>query len=132
PTEVAARVAARGLGGRTLVIFQPHRYSRTAALREEFGRCFGDADRVWILDVYAAGEAPIEGATGESLAESAKAAGARHVTYASDAHVAAAEAAEMARSGDTVITLGAGDITKLGDEVLAHLRRNAPTEGVRR
>jgi UDP-N-acetylmuramate--alanine ligase len=75
PTEIAATLAAaRQSGGRVLVIFQPHRYSRTAALKEEFGRCFGDADRVWVLDVYAAGEAPIEGASGRSLVEAAQAA----------------------------------------------------------
>jgi len=128
PTEIAATLAAaRGLGGNLLVIFQPHRYSRTAALREEFGACFGDADRVWILDVYAAGEAPIPGATAPSLVESARLHGARHVEHAPDGAAAAAAAAELARPGDTVITLGAGDVWKLGDEVLARLRRMTAT-----
>ncbi len=126
PTEIAATLAAaRGLGGRVLVLFQPHRYSRTAALREEFGACFGDADHVWILDVYAAGEAPIPGATAASLAESARAHGARHVEHAPDGPAAAAAAAAAARPGDTVITLGAGDVWRLGDEVLSRLRRSA-------
>ncbi|HKQ58400.1 MAG TPA: UDP-N-acetylmuramate--L-alanine ligase, partial [Candidatus Eisenbacteria bacterium] len=73
PTEVAATLAAaRGLGGRVLVLFQPHRYSRTAALRREFGGCFGEADRVWVLDIYAAGEAPIPGISARTLVESAR------------------------------------------------------------
>ena len=133
PTEIAATLAAaRGLGGRVLVIFQPHRYSRTAALKEEFGRCFGDADRVWILDVYAAGEAPVPGATGESLVESARSQGATHVQFAPDAAAAVAEIAAEARPGDLVITLGAGDVWKLGDEVLSRLRAASTPEGVRR
>ena len=133
PTEIAATLAAaRGLGSRVLVIFQPHRYSRTAALKEEFGRCFGDADRVWILDVYAAGESPLPGATGESLVESARAQGAPHVQFASDPAAAVAQIAAEARSGDLVITLGAGDVWKLGDEVLSRLRAASAPEGVRR
>ena len=133
PTEIAATLAAaRGLGGRLLVLFQPHRFSRTAALRHEFGGCFTDADRVWVLDVYPAGEQPIPGATGRSLVESAHERGHRQVEYALDASAAAAAIAAEARSGDTVITLGAGDVWKLGDEILSRLRRevSAP-EGAR-
>ena len=133
PTEIAATLAAaKGLGGRVLVIFQPHRFSRTAALKEEFGRCFGDADRVWILDVYAAGESPVPGATGESLVESARTQGATHVQFAPDAAAAVTAAVAEARSGDLVITLGAGDVWKLGDEVLSRLRAASAPEGVRR
>jgi len=134
PTEIEATLAAaKGLGGRVLVVFQPHRYSRTAALREEFGGCFGDADRVWMLDVYAAGESPIAGATAQSLVESAHARGARHVEHAPDPSAAAAAVAAEARPGDTVITLGAGDVWKLGEEVLSQLRRMSVTpEGARR
>ena len=133
PTEIAATLAAaKGLGGRVLVLFQPHRYSRTASLKEEFGRCFGDADRVWLLDVYAAGESPIPGATGESLAESARAQGAAHVHFAPDPAAAVTEIAADARPGDLVITLGAGDVWKLGDEVLSRLRAASAPEGVRR
>jgi UDP-N-acetylmuramate--alanine ligase len=124
PTEIAATLeAARGLGGRVLVLFQPHRYTRTASLREEFGACFGDADRVWILDVYAAGEAPIPGATAQSLAESARSQGSRQVEYAPDSAAAVAAAVAEARPGDTLITLGAGDVWKLGEEALSRLRR---------
>ncbi len=132
PTEVAATLAAaRQLGGRVLVVFQPHRYTRTAALREEFGRCFGDADRVWVLDVYAAGEAPIAGATGGAIAESARAQGARHVSYAASGPEAAEAAAREARPGDTVLTLGAGDVWKLADEILGRLGAAATAAGKR-
>jgi UDP-N-acetylmuramate--alanine ligase len=123
PTEVAATLAAaRQLGGRVLVLFQPHRYTRTAALREEFGRCFGDAARVWVLDVYAAGEPVISGIGGHTIADSARAQGATHVEHVPGGGAAAAEAvAREARAGDTVITLGAGDVWKLADDILARL-----------
>jgi UDP-N-acetylmuramate--alanine ligase len=133
PTEIAATLAAaKGLGGRVLVLFQPHRYSRTATLRDEFATCFGDADRVWVLDVYAAGETPIEGATGESLAQAAQSRGAAHVVHAPDPQRAAAEAAAAARPGDVVLTLGAGDVWKLADEVLRRLGEPAEVAGGRR
>jgi UDP-N-acetylmuramate--alanine ligase len=126
PTEVAATLqAARQLGGRVLVIFQPHRYSRTAALREEFGRCFGDADRVWVLDIYAAGEAPIEGVAGRTIVDAAQAQGASHVAYAASGADAAAAAVAAAGSGDTILTLGAGDISRLGDDIVQRLRAGA-------
>ncbi len=123
PTEIRATLAAaKGLGGRVLVLFQPHRYTRTAALAEEFGGAFTDADQVWVLDVYAAGEAPIAGVSAGTIVERAHALGAGHVAYAPDGSAAAAAAAQVARPGDVVITLGAGDVWRLGDEVLAHLK----------
>jgi UDP-N-acetylmuramate--alanine ligase len=122
PTEVAATLAAaRQLGGRVLVVFQPHRYSRTAALREEFGRCFGDADFVWVMDVYAAGEAAIEGVGGHTVVDAAHAHGDRQVQYAASGKEAVAAAVAAARPGDTVLTLGAGDVSKLADEVVRML-----------
>ncbi len=124
PTEIVATLAAaRGLGGRILVLFQPHRYTRTAALKREFGAAFGDADRVWVLDVYAAGESPIPGVNGNAVAESAREQGFDHVTFAADPAQAALEAAMEARPGDSVLTLGAGDVWKLGDRVLDHLKK---------
>ena len=132
PTEIAATLsAARGLGGRTLAVFQPHRYSRTAALRDEFGACFGDADRVWVLDVYAAGEKPIEGISGNTVVESARAHGASHVEYAPDPAAVAAAVAAEARAGDTVLTLGAGDVWRLGDDVLRRLGHPVESGGRR-
>jgi UDP-N-acetylmuramate--alanine ligase len=130
PTEIAATLAAaRPLGGRILVLFQPHRFTRTALLREEFGRSFQDADRVWIMDVYAAGEAPIPGISGRTLVESAAEQGAKHVAYAPDASSAIAAVVSEARPGDLVLTLGAGDVWKLGDEILSLLRSTVPAAG---
>ncbi|HTM56896.1 MAG TPA: UDP-N-acetylmuramate--L-alanine ligase [Candidatus Udaeobacter sp.] len=127
PTEISATLAAaRGLGGRLLVIFQPHRYTRTSALQSEFGAALADADRVWVLDVYAAGETPQEGISGRTVVERAAEAGARHVVFAGDPAAAAAEAAREARPGDIVLTLGAGDVWKLADRVLETLRGEIP------
>ncbi len=131
PTEIAATLAAaRGLGGRVLVIFQPHRYTRTAALAAEFGAALREADRVWVLDVYAAGESPIEGVSAATLVSQAK--GHRAIAHAPDPHAAAEQAAREARPGDVVLTLGAGDVWKLADEVLVHLRRGAGVAGASR
>ncbi len=130
PTEIAATLAAaRGLGGRVLVVFQPHRYSRTAALREEFGGCFGDADRVWIMDVYGAGETPLAGVTGESLARAAQERGAAHVRSAPTAGQAIEAVAAEARAGDVVLTLGAGDVSRLAEPLLESLRRPGAAAG---
>jgi UDP-N-acetylmuramate--alanine ligase len=127
PTEIAATLAAaRHAGGRVLVVFQPHRYTRTAALLEDFGGCFGDADRVWVLDVYAAGEAPIEGASGRAIAEAARRHGAAHVAYAASGAEAVAAAVDAASAGDMILTLGAGDISRLGDELVRQLQAGAP------
>ncbi len=130
PTEIRATLsAARAAGGRVLVIFQPHRYTRTAALAREFGEAFGDADRVWVLDVYAAGETPLPGVTGRSVVESAEAAGAHHVRFTADPADAVRGAVEAARPGDRVMVLGAGDVWKLAAEVLEGLRRQDAVAG---
>jgi UDP-N-acetylmuramate--alanine ligase len=128
PTEIAATLAsARGLGGRTLVLFQPHRYSRTRALAAEFGAALREADRVWVLDVYSAGEAPIEGVSAQLLVDAAN---GPHVEHAPDPAAAAAAVAAAAVPGDVVVTLGAGDVWRLGEEILVRLR--AAEAGVRR
>ena len=132
PTEIAATLAAaRGLGGRVLVLFQPHRFSRTATLQREFGTCFAEADRVWVLDIYAAGEAPIPGISAKTIVDSAHQQGARHVTAAGSAAEAVAAVVAEARPGDTVLTLGAGDVWKLGDEVLRGLGSQVAAGGRR-
>src|SRR5262245_41782158 len=123
PPEIRATLAAaRGRGGRQLVVFQPHRYSRTRALAEAFGTAFADADRVWVLDIYGAGEKPIEGVSGMTIVESARRHGATHVTHAPDPDAVVAAVTAEARAGDTVFTLGAGDVWKLGETILARLR----------
>jgi UDP-N-acetylmuramate--alanine ligase len=128
PTEIAATLAAARDLGRLLVVFQPHRYSRTALLRREFGAVWGAAARVWVLDVYAAGESPVPGVTGRTVVESARQQGARHVEGAGPEDAVAGVLGE-ARPGDVVITLGAGDVWKVGDEILAGLRRRAGVTG---
>ena len=133
PTEIAATLAAaRGVGGRVLVVFQPHRYTRTEALREEFGRCFDDADLVWVMDVYAAGEPAIAGVSGETVVRSARDHGAAHVHSAPTAADAVEAAVTQARSGDILLTLGAGDVSKLADQILAGLKKGVPATGGRR
>ena len=123
PTEIAATLAAaRGVGGRVLVVFQPHRYTRTQALREEFGRCFGDADKVWVMDVYGAGEQAIAGVSGDTVVRSAHESGSKHVTYTPTAAQAIEAAVREARAGDLLLTLGAGDVSRLGDQILDGLR----------
>ena len=130
PTEIAATLAAaRSRADRILVVFQPHRYTRTAALAQEFGGAFGDAVRVWVLDVYAAGESPIPGATAERIVEAAHAAGARYVEHAPDSAAAVEAVAREAQAGDLVFTLGAGDVWKLADAVLGNLRARSVVEG---
>jgi len=127
PTEIAATLAAaRARGGRVLVLFQPHRYTRTALLHRDFGACFGDADRVWLLDIYAAGENPVPGVTARTIVQSGEALGHRHLTYVGDGGAAVEAVVREARAGDLVLTLGAGDVWKLGDQVLARLRGGPP------
>jgi UDP-N-acetylmuramate--alanine ligase len=130
PTEIVATLAAaRSQGGRVLVLFQPHRYSRTAHLADEFGAAFRDADRVWITDIYPAGEAPLPGVTSKTIVDSARRQGFQHVEHAADPARAAASAADEARAGDLILTLGAGDVWKLGDAVLKRLEDVARVPG---
>jgi UDP-N-acetylmuramate--alanine ligase len=129
PTEIAAvlRTAREVFAGRRLVVlFQPHRYTRTAALRREFGPAFRDADALVLTEIYAAGEAPIEGVSGAALAEAITAAGTR-VLFAPGETEAIARAVAELRPGDVLLTLGAGSIWKWGDAVMQQLRgRRAP------
>ncbi len=128
PTEIRATLAAaRQCGfGKIHVVFQPHRYTRTRDLLEEFAGAFGDADSLLVLDIYAASEKPIEGITGEVLAsriaESGKS--ARYVGSFADAVNAAAAAAQ---DGDMILTLGAGSVSQLGPMILEKLQEREPT-----
>lgn len=124
PTEVRATLAgARAAGyGRVWAVFQPHRYSRTEALSSGFGVSFRDADRVVLMDVYSAGEAPIPGVTGkailDSLLESEPRTRAAYFPHPEDI---ATFVARRAREGDLVMTMGAGDVTALGPEIIRAL-----------
>jgi UDP-N-acetylmuramate--alanine ligase len=125
PAEIRATLAAARAAypdRRVLVLFQPHRYSRTAALKDDFARCFHDADVVVVAPVYAAGEAPIEGATGEALAAGARAHGHRDARAAASLDDGVAALQALVRSGDLVLTLGAGDVTNCGPALLERLR----------
>lgn len=124
PTEITAVVrAARDAGRRrVLLLFQPHRYTRTQALREEFGKALALADAVVVADVYAASEDPIPGVSGRLVAEAAKAAGCAHVSYVPSRCQAGLEAGRLLRPGDLLVTLGAGNIHEQGAELAKDLQ----------
>jgi UDP-N-acetylmuramate--alanine ligase len=122
PTEIQATLdAAASSGRRVVVLFQPHRYSRTQHLLDDFGRSFYSAAVVLVSDIYAASEDPIPGITAERLAESIEQHGHKHVEYTGPVEATTARALDIARPGDLVLTLGAGSIHRAGDEILKRL-----------
>ncbi len=123
PTEIRATLqAARECGyGRVLVLFQPHRYTRTRDLAEEFATAFGDADALYVLDIYAASEQPMEGVTAAALAEQIRAASGGIVLHVPSIEDAVERLARDARPGDLVLTLGAGNVFQAGPQLLARL-----------
>jgi len=123
PAEVRAvlRGAREAFGRRVVCVFQPHRYSRTRDLFQDFTTAFNDADVLVLSDIYAAGEEAIPGITGERLADAIRAHGHRDTTFVADRPGLAAVTRERVRQGDLVITLGAGDITTVGPELLGLL-----------
>jgi UDP-N-acetylmuramate--alanine ligase len=124
PTEIEATLAAaRQCGFRKVhVVFQPHRYTRTRDLIEDFARAFGDADSLFVLDIYAASEKPIEGISGEALARTIREKGARSAEYVNSFADAASSAAAVAEDGDMILTLGAGSVSQLGPTILENLK----------
>ncbi|HET9599750.1 MAG TPA: UDP-N-acetylmuramate--L-alanine ligase [Anaeromyxobacteraceae bacterium] len=123
PAEVKAvlRGAREAFGRRVVCVFQPHRYTRTRDLLPEFTSAFNDADALVLSEIYAAGEEPIAGISGEALAAAIRAHGHRDVTFVPDRPRLARAAREKVRPGDIVITLGAGDVTNVGPEILGML-----------
>jgi UDP-N-acetylmuramate--alanine ligase len=123
PTEIRATLqAARECGfKRILVLFQPHRYTRTRDLMTDFAGAFDAADAVEVLDIYAASEEPIPGITGEALVEAIRAGGAAQVRYAASIDEAVERLATMARPGEMILTLGAGNVSQAGAVVLERL-----------
>jgi UDP-N-acetylmuramate--alanine ligase len=119
PAEVRAtlRGAREAYGRRVVCVFQPHRYTRTRDLLEDFKTAFNDADVLLVTDVYAASEEPIPGISGGALADGIRACGHRDVTHVPRVGLAAAARARV-RPGDVVLTLGAGDVTAVGPELL--------------
>ncbi len=106
---------------RIVVAFQPHRYSRTQALFEEFTRAFYQSDVLAVLPIYAAGEAVIKGVSAEDLAEGVRAHGHKEVLYIADISQAVSGLAAIVQEGDILLTLGAGDVWRVGEALLAEL-----------
>jgi UDP-N-acetylmuramate--alanine ligase len=125
PTEVRATLAAarQRQFSRIHVLFQPHRYTRTQILMDDFARAFFDADEVTLLDIYAASEAPIEGVDSEILREKMLAHGQRSVLRAASLSEAAKALAAAAAPGEMILTLGAGTVSQAGELILTELRR---------
>src|SRR5271170_1948107 len=124
PTEIKATLAAaKSCGFRKVhVVFQPHRYTRTRDLLEEFTGAFGDADSLFVLNIYAASEKPIEGVSGEALARVIREKGGRSAEYVSSFADAVGAAAAVAQEGDMILTLGAGSVSQLGPMILEKLK----------
>jgi len=125
PAEVEATLdaAQNGFDRRVVVAFQPHRYTRTQSLFDDFTRAFNKADLLIVTDVYAAGEQPIPGATGEALAEAIRAHGHHNVRYIGDKKQVGKALLEQVRPGDLIIALGAGDINASARELYAALQK---------
>jgi UDP-N-acetylmuramate--alanine ligase len=123
PTEIRATLAAAKQCGfrRIHVVFQPHRYTRTRDLMDEFTASFADSDSLFVLDIYAASEKPIEGITGEILARRIGE-GGKSAQYAGSFADAASLAAAAAQDGDMILTLGAGSVSQLGPKILEKLK----------
>lgn len=129
PTEIRATLEAIKQAWpqkRLVVLFQPHRYSRTKALFKEFQTCFHKADYLVMSDIYPASEEPIPGVTGETLLEATKLHGQRHTLYIAELDNMAEKLLPILQEGDLVLTLGAGNIVRVGEELLALLQKSAP------
>jgi UDP-N-acetylmuramate--alanine ligase len=132
PTEIRATLETlRGLAGtrRTVVLFQPHRYTRTQHLWDDFCRAFHLADLVVLVDIYPAGEEPIEGINSETLADAISRKGHRNVVYGGEMRAAVEHLLGEVREGDVVLTLGAGSVWTVGDELLRRRAEAAPAQG---
>src|SRR6266849_4175983 len=128
PTEIRATLAAARLCGyrRIHVIFQPHRYTRTYHLMDEFARSFMQADRLYVLDIYAASEKPIEGVTAEALVERIRQFGHHSPEYVGTISRAVDAVLKHVEPGDAVLTLGAGNVWQAGDQLLERLETPSP------
>jgi UDP-N-acetylmuramate--alanine ligase len=124
PVEIRATLAAAkaGFDCRIVTVFQPHRHTRTKHLFEEFLTAFNQADVLIVMDIYGAGEAPIDGVSAADLVEGIRAHGHRNVTYlGGDRARIVDHVCEITRPGDIVLTLGAGDVSQLGPEIFRRL-----------
>jgi UDP-N-acetylmuramate--alanine ligase len=127
PTEIRATLAAARQCGfrRVHVIFQPHRFTRTRDLMDEFATAFADADTLLLLDIYPASEKPIAGVTSEALAERIARAGKRDVHCVPSFASAAEQVSATAQAGDLILTLGAGSVSQLGPAILEKLEKQS-------
>jgi len=134
PEEIKATLSAakKGWGRRVVAVFQPHRYTRTRDLFDEFITAFNEADSLILTDIYPAGESPIEGVSGEALYEKIQNHGHRDVTYVTDLHKVAPCLHEKAAKGDIVITMGAGNIWECGERFLHELKEDPHLKIVKR
>ncbi len=132
PTEIRATLdAARLTGARRIwAIFQPHRYTRTKFLMDDFAGCFENCSRVDVLDIYPASEPPIPGVTSEKLVERMRELGFDCVRYAASERQVMDEVLTQARAGDLILTIGAGSVWKIGEALAAVLRERAVHSGV--
>jgi UDP-N-acetylmuramate--alanine ligase len=124
PTEVRAVLAGvkeKFPDRRLVTVFQPHRYSRTRLCWEEFRSCFAETDLLFLLDIYAAGEAPVEGINSTSLSAAIDHPACRYLSRASDPGLGEVKAA--LRPGDILLTLGAGDVSRLGEQLSERLAK---------
>jgi UDP-N-acetylmuramate--alanine ligase len=128
PTEIRATLDGARLCGfrRIHVLFQPHRYSRTFHLMDEFARSFFQADSVFVMDIYAASEKPMEGVTAQSLADRIRQFGHRGVEYVGTLDRGVDALLAAAGTDDLVLTLGAGNVWQAGEKVLERLRAGGP------
>ena len=124
PTEIRATLDGARLCGfrRIHVLFQPHRYTRTYHLMDEFARSFHQADNLYVMDIYAASEKPIEGVSAQSLVDRIRQFGHRGAEYVGTMDRGVDALLDVARDGDLVLTLGAGSVWQAGDKLLARLR----------
>lgn len=127
PTEIRATLAAaRACNYRRVhVLFQPHRYTRTQALMDEFAQAFHEADSVFVLDIYAASEAPIEGITSGALIRRLADFGQKNATYAGSMNAGVGSIVAVAEPGDAILTLGAGSVSQAAASILEKLRGRA-------
>ena len=132
PTEIRATLAAaKQCGFRKIhVVFQPHRYTRTRDLVEEFTTAFGDADSLFVLDIYAASEKPVEGISGEALAATIREKGGLNAKYVGSFQDAVSSASALAQDGDMILTLGAGSVSQLGPMMLEKLKERTPVQEI--
>jgi UDP-N-acetylmuramate--alanine ligase len=127
PTEIRATLEAARVRGpkRILAVFQPHRYTRTQYLMDEFARCFAACDRVYVLDIYPASEPPIPGITAQRLVERMRELGFDRVRYVPSEQAVIQEVLSEARAGDMVLTIGAGSVWKVADALAEAMRSRA-------